>query len=287
MSINIDEFRCPITMEIMTDPVILGDDGNTYERSAITNWLNSNHTSPITRVHADVRNLYPNRALKNLIETYRTGLHHTNSVTSVSVPINKKININSHMISPTELMVELEAVVEPTEPNMIPCDVIYCLDVSGSMNTEASVETSAKENDGLTRLDLVKYSTLAGISTMGPNDRVCIITFSDSAKRKCELTNMDNNGKQHVTQILNSLVTEGSTDIWRGLKECINVVNSINDLNRNIIVKLLTDGEPSTEPPQGIVQALQELITLSKLKQSFSINTIGFGYALKQSARTA
>lgn len=39
-------FYCPITQELMTDPVV-DPDGNSYERSAIEAWLKNNSTSPI------------------------------------------------------------------------------------------------------------------------------------------------------------------------------------------------------------------------------------------------
>ena len=43
-----DYFLCPITHDIMKDPVICID-GFTYERTAIEHWLENNQTSPITR----------------------------------------------------------------------------------------------------------------------------------------------------------------------------------------------------------------------------------------------
>ena len=42
-----DEYICPITAEIMTDPVTTLD-GFTYERAAITEWLRTKDTSPKT-----------------------------------------------------------------------------------------------------------------------------------------------------------------------------------------------------------------------------------------------
>lgn len=46
---NIPEgFYCPIIQTLMVDPVI-DPEGNTYERSAIEDWLSKNQTSPITR----------------------------------------------------------------------------------------------------------------------------------------------------------------------------------------------------------------------------------------------
>ena len=42
-----DFLVCPITQELMTDPVFTAD-GHTFERSAITAWLSNNDTNPMT-----------------------------------------------------------------------------------------------------------------------------------------------------------------------------------------------------------------------------------------------
>ena len=47
---RIDELVCPITLEIMSDPVVAAD-GRTYERSAIEDWLSTGkQTSPLTNL---------------------------------------------------------------------------------------------------------------------------------------------------------------------------------------------------------------------------------------------
>ena len=61
-----DEFVCPITLTLMTDPVITSD-GQTYERKAIEDWLQRNSTSPLTAVELDNKNLIPNVALRSQI----------------------------------------------------------------------------------------------------------------------------------------------------------------------------------------------------------------------------
>jgi preprotein translocase subunit SecF len=55
----------------MADPV-LAMDGNTYERSAITEWLKKNPTSPITRQPMRLEDLKTNRALLQSIERFKT-----------------------------------------------------------------------------------------------------------------------------------------------------------------------------------------------------------------------
>jgi len=66
-----DEYLCPITQCIMVEPVI-GSDGNTYEKSAITEWLRTNTTSPVTRQPMRLDSLRPNYALRSMIERYNT-----------------------------------------------------------------------------------------------------------------------------------------------------------------------------------------------------------------------
>ncbi|KAL2330254.1 hypothetical protein Fmac_017835 [Flemingia macrophylla] len=64
------EFLCPITLEIMTDPVIIAT-GQTYERESIEKWFRANHnTCPKTRQPLEHQSLAPNCALKSLIEEW-------------------------------------------------------------------------------------------------------------------------------------------------------------------------------------------------------------------------
>ncbi|KAK7243306.1 hypothetical protein RIF29_38099 [Crotalaria pallida] len=64
------EFLCPITLEIMTDPVIVAS-GQTYERESIEKWFKSNHnTCPKTREPLAHLSLAPNYALRNLIAVW-------------------------------------------------------------------------------------------------------------------------------------------------------------------------------------------------------------------------
>lgn len=59
-----DEYICPITLEIMVDPVIC-EDGYTYEKKSILQLRTS--ISPMTRQLIDITKLIPNRALKHAI----------------------------------------------------------------------------------------------------------------------------------------------------------------------------------------------------------------------------
>ncbi|XP_047136345.1 uncharacterized protein LOC100211223 isoform X2 [Hydra vulgaris] len=64
------DFLCPITMEIMVDPVIAAD-GFTYEKKSIMSWLSSGKlTSPMTNIPLSHTELVPNQSLKNVIEKF-------------------------------------------------------------------------------------------------------------------------------------------------------------------------------------------------------------------------
>lgn len=58
-------FRCPISKQIMRDPVVLKDSGITYDRSSIEEWLGRNYGSdPLTHVKLASRDLAPIPALR-------------------------------------------------------------------------------------------------------------------------------------------------------------------------------------------------------------------------------
>ena len=61
-----DDYMCPITAEIMTDPVCTSD-GFTYERTAITEWLRTKDTSPLTGAALESKTLVPNLSLRSII----------------------------------------------------------------------------------------------------------------------------------------------------------------------------------------------------------------------------
>ncbi|XWS74140.1 hypothetical protein CRYUN_Cryun02cG0190100 [Craigia yunnanensis] len=62
-----DEFRCPISLELMKDPVIVST-GQTYERSCIEKWLEQGHgTCPKTQQTLSSLALTPNYVLRSLI----------------------------------------------------------------------------------------------------------------------------------------------------------------------------------------------------------------------------
>ena len=76
-----DDYVCPITAEIMIDPVCTSD-GFTYERTAISEWLRTKNTSPNTGARLEGTTLIPNIMARSLIRAFNeTGAAPWNSMT--------------------------------------------------------------------------------------------------------------------------------------------------------------------------------------------------------------
>ncbi|NWW87049.1 WSDU1 protein, partial [Rhynochetos jubatus] len=71
-----DEFVCPITRELMKEPVIAAD-GYSYEKEAMENWItNKRRTSPMTNLPLASLMLTPNRTLKMAIGRWLEAQQH-------------------------------------------------------------------------------------------------------------------------------------------------------------------------------------------------------------------
>lgn len=79
-----NQYKCPITLEIMVDPIICTD-GFTYERTSILALTTS--VSPMTRQPIDKNFLIPNNALKQLIQQF---------VDTYGIELKKKYQYNKY-----------------------------------------------------------------------------------------------------------------------------------------------------------------------------------------------
>eukprot|EP01065_Artemidia_motanka_P002433 TRINITY_DN11162_c0_g1_i1.p1 TRINITY_DN11162_c0_g1~~TRINITY_DN11162_c0_g1_i1.p1 ORF type:complete len:244 (+),score=38.11 TRINITY_DN11162_c0_g1_i1:61-732(+) len=63
-------FLCPVTSEVMCDPVMTRS-GINYERAAILEWIRLRSTCPTTRESLSANDVFPNRALAEEISEWR------------------------------------------------------------------------------------------------------------------------------------------------------------------------------------------------------------------------
>ncbi len=285
-------------------------EGNTYERSAIEEWLRrSAGHSPITRSPLRIDQLVPNRALKAAIDDERTNLPSSRpdgatpldpdailEVSSpevpdlllevISVPKNKII-ISNGAIADNESFA-MASVVAPASMARIPTDIVVCIDTSGSMGMLASAE--GVESSGLNMLDIVKHAVKTIIKTLNDDDRLGIVGYSNNATRWLELTPMHAPGRDKAVEALNKLEDGGMTNLWDGLKNCMEMLyerdggtifTNVPSNTRNSAIYLLTDGVPNVDPPRGYIGTLQRMKDQHGGKYPGVLSTFGFGYNLK------
>lgn len=267
---------CPITLTEMTDPVI-DREGNTYERSAIQNWLQTNRTSPITRNPMVLSDLVPNRALRQEIEASQV-----HAVVNVQAMDVQAMDVQDHV------------------QNQAPITLALVLDTSGSMNQQCSIPSPSGETDNLTRLDLLKYTVRTILHSLKPGDQVMINTFSYGTRTLVPLTKITAplDPTSDIINKINMLTADGQTNIYDAVQDTIRqVIRHSNPENPATII-MLTDGEPTVNPPScqltgteaGTIHALDRSLPPTQISDQFAtpapyitLHTFGYGYDLNQS----
>lgn len=70
MSAYLEHFICPISLEIMEDPVVTTD-GSSYERASIEAWFQKTDRDPLTNEIVRSKVLVANKTLKTAIQAAR------------------------------------------------------------------------------------------------------------------------------------------------------------------------------------------------------------------------
>ncbi|XP_027364272.1 E3 ubiquitin-protein ligase PUB22-like [Abrus precatorius] len=137
-------FLCPISLEIMKDPVTVAT-GITYDRDSIEKWLFStkNDTCPVTKQPLLLPDLTPNHTLRRLIQAWCT-VNASNGIQRIPTPKPpvSKSNVekllkdasNSPLLQ-TQCLQSLKSIASQSESNK------RCLESAGAVNFLASLVT--------------------------------------------------------------------------------------------------------------------------------------------------
>mmetsp|Transcript_62685 Transcript_62685/g.158309 ORF Transcript_62685/g.158309 Transcript_62685/m.158309 type:complete len:121 (-) Transcript_62685:349-711(-) len=83
------QFLCPISYDVMCDPVIVAGSGNTYDRRSIQQHFQHRHTDPLTNVElhrGSDRKLIENNSLRSQIQEAERDQVDLRLVASLGVP---------------------------------------------------------------------------------------------------------------------------------------------------------------------------------------------------------
>ncbi|KAL6199903.1 hypothetical protein ACLB2K_029685 [Fragaria x ananassa] len=151
-------------------------------------------------------------------------------------------------------------------------DLVTILDVSGSMAG--------------TKLALLKRAMGFVVQNLGPSDRLSVIAFSSTARRLFPLRRMTDTGRQQALQAVNSLVSNGGTNIAEALRKGTKVLVDRNSKNAVCSIILLSDGQDTytVSSPGGIHPRTdyQSLLPISIRRNNAAglhipVHTFGFG----------
>jgi Mg-chelatase subunit ChlD len=287
-----ESLTCPITGDIMTDPV-QGNDGQTYERSAITQALGLKEESPITRQPMSVADLKVNVAIRYLLDKYNE-----TKGTEVTVETEPEIDLSKvHYSRPVitshgdyvmrnernETLLTFNATSKnKTVSNKLEVgtDLVLAIDRSGSMGltVEAKGELGSIEN-GFSQQDIVNHAAKTVAKSLSPDDRLAIVIFDNLVETILPLIAMSELNCVRALSQISEIKPRGQTNIWAAIETAYNILYKRSDTTRNPAILLLTDGTPNISPSRGEAHALKNL----RNKKEFypPLYTFGFGYNLK------
>lgn len=182
----------------MADPVV-DPEGNSYDRRSIEAWLRQHGSSPITRSPLTADRLAPNRALKDAIEAWRA--QHPNAVARVAPKPAQgtiAVSVTSYAVAGNEAHSDVVVTLDAgAGRGRVPVDLVCVIDISGSMQDEAKAHNDKGdvESHGLSLLDITKHAVSTIIHSLGPLDRLALVSYSDRAREELPLTTMDSTGQ--------------------------------------------------------------------------------------------
>ena len=280
----IQTITCPITCCVMKDPV-QGNDGNTYERSAIVAALQIKQESPITREPMRISDLKVNVALRFLCDKYNQTVQNVSGQpndTKSSKPI-----ILDHAItkSANKLLltfnVNKESFPKDLSAGHLSQDIVLVIDRSGSMHSQVEAKDRNGQNmeNGLSIQDIVNHSAKTVVQTLDQHSRICIIKFDNAIDIVTPLMYATETNKVQIMTSIDSIKPGGQTNIWGAIEKALQILDSREDKSRNSAILMLTDGIPNISPAQGEVETLKRLRKTKNFTNP--IYTFGFGYNLQ------
>lgn len=165
--------------------------------------------------------------------------------------------------------------MEDISPSLEKSNIVICIvDKSGSMGLR--IETRGYENDGFTRLDLVKHTMRTIINSLPESTRLGIVEFSTDARISLPLNELTDNGKTYALDAVEKITEDSMTNLWSGIHKALDMIPE-DETDTHIEFIILTDGESNNDPPRGVYDTLRDYVASMKIPTP-RINTFGFGY---------
>ena len=280
-----NDFYCPISGELMVDPVS-EPRGHTYERAQIMTWLDRNSTSPMDRGPLTPDQLVENVSVRKAIQEIRDKLQeHQLKIDSRIAELETKEYTDKlqditfeTFYDDSKLFLKINT---PTVDVRAPVDIVLCIDISGSMGQEAPIRGISGEriNTNVSVLSLTITASNTILDSLNENDNVSIVVYTDTSRTLVENVSCSPENVSIIKAQLNELKPKNTTNIWDGLHRSLEILRTTSPISKQKNIFLLTDGIPNVEPPRGHIPMLERYFKQNNFK--CMITTFGFGYQLK------
>lgn len=149
--------------------------------------------------------------------------------------------------------------LDPTTFQRRPLDLVVVVDVSGSMSAED-------------KITFVRQGLHLLIDELGDEDRLALVSYADEVTTIFDFENTLSVAEMH--DAVDALEAEGCTNFYDGLQTGFELVEAVQDPQRESRVIILSDGMPT----QGITD-MDEIISMaeSHLNEDVGLTTIGVG----------
>ena len=296
-----DRYNCAITGDVMTMPVIVCNNGHTFDMAAITEWRHSQrpncHLCPTCRkplLDTVIRNLDLQESIEGFQARVKAGYtgpgasiapSTTASVVSASVVSSASstsvVSSNSSASSASSTKISAKAVrllsnkvnvvLRPETGISSPLYFTLIFDSSGSMSATETLKT-ADGDFNISMIWLAKHCARCIARLPGETAYLSIIDFNESATKILPYTLLTEAGIDEVDLRLKPLKAGGTTNLFQALKKV-----EAAPVGSCQVTILLTDGQP--DPIPGYYNFLDGIRTASKGWPVFAstLHTIAFG----------
>lgn len=149
----------------------------------------------------------------------------------------------------------------PSDIENVPLDVVFVIDVSGSMEG--------------TKINQTIEALVTIINELSPEDRLTLVTFASRVTFwMTQLASVEMH-RQEAIEFVEGLVADGATNFYAGLTSGANILSLLGDPNHAQVLVTLTDGHPNSglQDPDAIVENTNNFLEGTRI----SLNSLGFG----------
>ena len=153
----------------------------------------------------------------------------------------------------------------PSGVEPVPVDIIFVIDVSGSMSG--------------TKIDQTREALETIINQLRVTDRFTMVTFESDVDTWIDRLVSASEYRQQGIQFARGLTAGGGTNFYGGLERGINILKTYGNSNYVQLLVMLTDGEPTVGETNS--DTIVSLAVSALINTRISVNCLGFGQNLK------